>query len=265
MTTTYLISAAVLAAIIIIIWYWLRLKRSSAALPVLMYHKVISSGNPDFLSIKRNDLEEQFKYLKEKGYNTILLSDLHQYMARGVPLPEKPCLITFDDGYRNNYTEMFPLLVKYSLRANIFLVASFLETDGKSEEEYMRPEELKLMANGSVEYGLHSLKHDSYKDMSLEAIKADVLACREIFTRLEIPVQPALAYTYGAFPKTDRLKRQAMFSLFESLGIKMAFRIGNRKNPLPISEQFVIQRLDIRGDEGFGKFVKALRFGKKPF
>lgn len=261
MTSVYLITGAVLLAIII--WYLLRLKRSGAALPVLMYHKVISSGKPDFLSITRDDLEEQFKYLKAKGYTTILLSELQKYMTHGTPLPAKPCLITFDDGYRNNYTEMFPLLVKYSLRANIFLVASFL---GKTtEDEYMRTDELKLMANGTVEYGLHSLKHDSYKDLSLEAIKADVVACREIFTKLEIPVQPALAYTYGAFPKTDRLKRQSMFSLFESLGIKMAFRIGNRKNQLPISEKFLIQRLDIRGDESFRKFVNALRFGKKPF
>ena len=261
MDTIYIILIA-LVLIALAVWFWLRRREAAAGLPVLMYHKVISEGQPDFLSIRRADLEAQFQYLKEKGYNTILLSELEQYMVRGTPLPAKPCLVTFDDGYRNNYTEMFPLLVKYGLKANIFLVAYFIDD---SAGEYLRTEELLLMAKSNVEFGLHSLKHDSYKDFTLEAIKQDVDECRAVFKRLNVPVQSALAYTYGAYPKSDSLKRQSMFTLFESLGIRMAFRIGNRKNPLPLTEKFLIQRLDIRGDQSSGQFAKAIRFGKKPF
>lgn len=243
-------------------------KRNKAlkGLPVLMYHKVIAKGKPDFLSINRHMLERQFSYIKTNGYTSLSLSALEAHIKNGEPLPPKCCLITFDDGYRDNYIEMYPLLIKYGLKANIFLVANFLEPAKKAEraDEYLRIDEIKLMsAEGSIEFGLHSLKHDSYNDFSLEQIRDDVQCCRKIFDEAGIKYQSSLAYTYGAFPKGDRLKRHSMFQLFDQMGIKMAFRIGNRINPLPIEEKFLIQRLDIRGNEAFRRFKRALKTGKK--
>ncbi|MEO6915938.1 MAG: polysaccharide deacetylase family protein, partial [Chitinophagaceae bacterium] len=195
---------------------------------------------------------------------SLSLSELEAHIKNGQPLPEKSCLITFDDGYRDNYTEMYPLLKKYGLKANIFLVAGFLKPGKKDPDEYLRIEDIKLMSSeGSVEFGLHSLKHDSYNELSLEQIRDDVQACRKIFDQAGIVYQPSLAFTYGAFPKHDRLKRLSMFQLFDQLGINVAYRIGNRINQLPIGEKFLVQRLDIRGDEAFRRFKRALRTGKK--
>ena len=231
-------------------------------LPVLMYHKIINEGKTDYLSLHVDMLDKQFSYLKTNGYNTISLSQLQAYIRVGTPLPAKPCLITFDDGYRDNYTLMFPLLRKYGLKANIFLVAGFLLADKK---DFLQIEEIKIMARNNVEFGLHSYDHDSYNKMSLKEMEKDIEQCIGVFKKNEIDYVSCLAYTYGAFPKRDKLKRKAMFHLFELLGITMAFRIGNRLNRMPFAEKFLIQRLDVRGDEPFEQFVKSLTVGKKFF
>lgn len=255
-----------IVGILLLAWYFFKRGKARKGLPVLMYHKVIAHGKPDFLCINRHMLERHFSYLKSNGYHSLTLSELEAHVTKGEALPAKSCLISFDDGYRNNYTEMYPLLKKYGLKANIFLVPDFLDpgkTSGQ-QHEFLRIDEIKLMSQeGSVEYGLHSVKHDSYNELSLEQIRDDIQLSRKMLDQHGIKYQSSLAYTYGAFPKHDRLKRIAMFQLFDQMGIKVAFRIGNRINPLPVTEKFLVQRLDIRGNEAFRRFRSALRTGKK--
>ena len=74
--------------------------------------------------------EQDLKYLKKHGYTSILMSDLIAYVENGTPLPKKPILITFDDGYYNNYLYAFPLLKKYQMKAVISIIGK--ETDKNS-------------------------------------------------------------------------------------------------------------------------------------
>ena len=60
--------------------------------------------------------ESDLKYLKENGYHTVVVQDLIDYVEKGVPLPEKPVMLTFDDGYYNNYYYAFPLLEEYDAK-----------------------------------------------------------------------------------------------------------------------------------------------------
>lgn len=85
-------------------------------LPILMYHDVTdgpTSDNPMVVTTEK--LEGDLCWLKENGYHTILPQEL----TAGEPLPEKPVLLTFDDGYVSNYRLLFPLLQKYQMKAVI--------------------------------------------------------------------------------------------------------------------------------------------------
>ena len=85
-------------------------------LPILMYHDVTdgpTSDNPMVVTTEK--LEGDLCWLKENGYHTILPREL----TAGEPLPEKPVMITFDDGYVSNYHLLFPLLQKYQMKAAI--------------------------------------------------------------------------------------------------------------------------------------------------
>lgn len=94
-------------------------------LPIIMYHgliKDIKLQNKYFISpdIFENDL----KYLNDNGFNTITMAQLIDYVYNGNPLPKKPILLTFDDGFYNNYLYAFPLLKKYNQKAVISVIGS---------------------------------------------------------------------------------------------------------------------------------------------
>jgi len=98
---------------------------SKRGLRVLMYHK-LSNFDSDELTVKVDVFEKQLLYLMKHNYQSITIEQLIQCQYRGAKLPDKPVLITFDDGYENNYTYLYPLLKKYGLKATIFLPVGFI-------------------------------------------------------------------------------------------------------------------------------------------
>ncbi|WP_245843599.1 polysaccharide deacetylase family protein [Niastella vici] len=234
-------------------------------LRVLMYHKVSGNGDRDGLTVPANSLEAQFNYLLKQGYTPLLLSDLLNYTRTQTPLPQRPVLITFDDGYRDNFTVMYPLLKKYGMKANIFLVPAFLQPEqahDHANNEYLQLSDIQAMDQQLVEYGLHSYDHKSYKKLTPDEINQDIIATKRLLQSMDISYQPCLAFPYGAFPKRNPVKRLQFYKTLAANDIELAFRIGNRLNRLPLRNPLLIQRLDIRGDDPFEKFVSLLRKGK---
>jgi hypothetical protein len=263
----YLIAVLIICIVICILIYNFA-GITFKGLPVLMYHKVIDAGFPDDLTITTQELERQFRHLNKKKYTPIFLSDLLSHLYENKQLPSKPVLLTFDDGYKNNYTYLYPLLKKYSLKASIFLVAGFIESSGDSgqcKNEYLHVNDISNMSNEVVQFGLHSYDHKSYNDLTISQIEEDIRSCRVRLKSLHIPYQPCLAYTYGAFPRKDTKKRSQMFRTMQANGIQCAFRIGNRVNKIPVKDKFLLQRIDIRGDESLARFKLILVTGKKIF
>lgn len=234
-------------------------------LPVLMYHKVSDNNAPDYLTVSSEQIAKHFSYLTKKKYTTLFLSELTSYIYDNKPLPARPVLITFDDGYKNNFTTLYPLLKKYNIKANIFLVAGFIQYQHGEENNFLHVTDIHKMDPGTVEFGLHSYDHKNYIDLSIDQVIRDVNLSRNRMETLSIPYQQCLAYPFGAYPKRDKKKRNAMFNALHSNGIQVAFRIGNRINKLLIKNKMLIQRIDVRGDESFFKFKISLRAGRKFF
>lgn len=229
------------------------LRRPRQRLTVLMYHKIAADHTKDFLTVPSSDLETQFIYLQQQGYTSIPLSDLLAFVQQQKPLPDRPLLLTFDDGYRDNYEVMYPLLLKYNMKAVIFLVPSFLNTAG-----YLHKADLEAMDAQHIEFGLHSFDHKSYKTLSLKQLAADIVQTKNALSKEGIAFQPCLAYPYGAYPKRNIFKQRKFLEVLRHRGIAVAFRIGNRINALPLRRPLIVQRLDIRGDESLEKFKKKL-------
>lgn len=131
-------------------------------LPVVMYHSVVKdeSQHGKYV-ISPDELEDDLKYLKEHGYTTILISDLIAY-TRGGSLPERPVLLTFDDGYYNNYLYAFALAKRYESKFVISPIGYYadLYTETGEENAYYTNatwHQLKEMADsGLVEVQNHS-------------------------------------------------------------------------------------------------------------
>lgn len=234
-------------------------------LRVLMYHKIESVIPQDFLTVSTRQLEQHFQILQQKNYNCISLQDLIDYQLFQKPLPINPFLITLDDGYYNNFTELYPLLLKYNYKAVIFLVAIFInskEINEAGEKSYLSVDEIKLMNPNFIEFALHSFDHKSYNDLTIEEIQTDIKKTKQKLDALDIKYFPCHAYTYGAFPKKDETKRNEMYKILSHENIELAFRIGGRVNKLPLENPYLIQRIDIRGTDSLFQFRAKLRTGR---
>ncbi len=138
-------------------------------LPILMYHyvSVPPAGSDDLrenLSVSPSLLGEQLKYLAEKGYTTVTFKDLQSAKDGRFPLPEKPVILTFDDGYIDHYTNVFPLLKNRNQKAVFFIM-----TDRVGQEGYMNWDQINEMSNAGMEIGSHAksdvdLRYVSEKD-----------------------------------------------------------------------------------------------------
>lgn len=96
---------------------------TARALPVLMYHHV--SPAPGLVTVHPDTFRAQLAWLAGRGYRSVGCADLAAFLA-GAPLAEKSVLLTFDDGYLDNYVHAHPLLAEFGLRAAIFLVTGWL-------------------------------------------------------------------------------------------------------------------------------------------
>ena len=130
--------------------------------PTLMYHAVsdeIWSPYSD-LFVSPSEMEAQLQYLQDHGFTTIHFSDLEH-----VDQIEKPVLLTFDDGYLDNYTELYPILQKYNAKATIFTITKSIGT----HHLYFNWEQAREMADsGLVEIHSHTVSHPNLDELTYE-------------------------------------------------------------------------------------------------
>lgn len=129
--------------------------------PILMYHYV-SELPPRADRVRRDltvsptDFRAQLAWLRDNGYTTVSLRELFDALAAGVPLPEKPVVLTFDDGYADNYTNAFPLLLEFGMRGTFFVLTDLVE---ERNRDYMTWEQLVEMQQAGMEIGSHTRDH----------------------------------------------------------------------------------------------------------
>ena len=256
---------------VLILLLWLTATHSllvppKKGLPILMYHKVAET-RADGLTIPAERLAEQFRYIRDKGYQTIFFRELALLVKTGQPLPAKTLIITFDDAYGSFYTDALPLLEKYNLKATVFVPLAYMGKKNAwdhGNDPIMSAEVLKEIQKGTlVEIGLHSFVHRNYKDMMVEDMREDLLNCTATLTDCNLTFVRVLAYPYGGYPKKDNIRLEKMKELFRELNLDFALRIGNRINPIPLKDPYELQRIDIKGTDSFFTFRIKLRKGRK--
>ena len=158
---------------------------------VLNYHMV----NRMFISlaIEPEDFDWQMKYLVEHGYHTISPDELYDFLAGTGRLPDRPVLITFDDGYVDNYTTAYPILKKYNLKATIFVVTGFL---GK-RKGYLTWDQLREMEKNGITVESHTVTHAPLPQLPDERIREELVESkRQAEKELGHPIE-FIAYPTG--------------------------------------------------------------------
>lgn len=158
---------------------------------VLNYHMV----NSMFISlaVEPEDFDWQMKYLVDHGYHTISIDELYDFLAGQGTLPDRPVLITFDDGYVDNYTNAYPILKKYNLKATIFIVTGFVS----KRRGYLTWDQLREMEKNGIMAQSHTVTHAPLPELSDERIREELVESkRQAETELGHPVE-FIAYPTG--------------------------------------------------------------------
>lgn len=179
---------------------------------VLNYHQI--DNKPTSLSVHVADFDAQMKFLVDSGCVTITPDELYAGLNGEIELPPRPVLITFDDGYIDNYTNAFPILKKYGLHATIFIIPSFT---GKYSG-YMNWEQLKDMEANGITIESHTLTHPKLESLSDDEIRSELLNSKVMLEEnLGHPVE-FLAYPTGTY-------NLHIAGIAQDLGYKGAFTI----------------------------------------
>jgi peptidoglycan/xylan/chitin deacetylase (PgdA/CDA1 family) len=189
-------------------------------LPVLMYHHIQSkeSAREDHqtsLTVYTDYFEGQMKYLSDKGYKVISMSDLVNFFDSGVEIPKNSVLLTFDDAYEDFYLNAYPILQKFNFKATVFVPTGLVSNAG-----YLTWDEMDSMKD-LVLFANHTWSHKNVKSnisqVEYEISTADSQLKDHLFNSPKI-----FAYPYGI----DSLQAEKYLN---SLGYKAAFttRHGN--------------------------------------
>ena len=136
---------------------------------VLNYHKIDDVHHS--LSVAPDDFDRQMKYLYDHGYHSISPDELYGAISGQGGLPENPVLITFDDGYRDNYTNAYPILRKYNFKATIFVVTSFLS----KMSHYLTWDQAREMEQHGISIQSHTVDHKSMTDLTDDQLRAELI------------------------------------------------------------------------------------------
>lgn len=149
--------------------------------PILMYHYV-SEPPKDAdkyrrdLSVTPRDFEEQMAYLADNGFEAVDLYDLSLAITAKKELPEKPVVITLDDGYLDNYENAFPILQEHGMKATFFVVTQFID---EGREGYLSWEMVKEMADAGMRIEPHSKTHPDLSGAEKDYVIYEVLGSQE--------------------------------------------------------------------------------------
>ena len=159
--------------------------------PILAYHQV--SEADDIYSVTALQFEQQMDYLKEKGYTAISMEQLFDsFEGRGV-LPDKPIIITFDDGYEDNLLTALPIMQKYNMRSTIFVVSGLVGTT-----EYLSWQQIAELQADHTEIGSHTVSHIALNEISPDEQRLEVVDSKAMLEQHVGPVK-FFAYPYGQF------------------------------------------------------------------
>ncbi len=211
---------------------------------VLYYHSVLTEkGNP--IRMPPEQFEEQMRFLAEHGYNVLTPVQLEQNLRGDGQFPPKPFLITFDDGYVDNYTNALPILQKYRFVATVFIVSSYINGSG-----FLSADQLRSLQSAGWTIGGHTATHLDLSEQKPDQITAELQTSRE--TLKSILGQDVLyfAYPYGKHNDTVIKKLQQE-------GYRMAFTtekgwVDSRQN------LFLLPRVYCYANMGMDEFIRRV-------
>jgi len=229
-------------------------------IPVLMYHKV----NPDRhagglgLRVKPKDFDWEMHYLRENGFHTVSLGDVLDHYQKGKKLPNKPIVITFDDGYQDNYIYAYPILKKYNFTATVFVVAGTIgksnifdsKTKSQPVNKMLTWQEIKALDAAGFTIGSHTVDHPILTDIPMDQVKLELIDSKKILEQGLGKKIDYFCYPHGRY--NNEIAKLVQESGYRAATTTRQGLVTAEANP------YLLNRIRVTGHYSHRKFVSQL-------
>lgn len=173
----------------------------SALIPILMYHhlQVLPANASETLrtwTVAPEQFAAQLDYIRQRGFHTITFKQLVGFFDDGLPLPTHPILVTFDDGWIDDYTVAFPELVKRGMVGNFFPPTQYVDAGGK---QLINWQQVLEMDRAGMEFGGHTLSHQDLTKINLDEVRRQLVVSKAKMEDKLGHATYAFSYPFGAF------------------------------------------------------------------
>jgi peptidoglycan/xylan/chitin deacetylase (PgdA/CDA1 family) len=206
-----------------------------------MYHSI--SSDVSDLSVSVSQFEQQLTWLKAKGYRFVTVSELVE-----TEVSDKVVALTFDDGFEDNYTNMFPVLQRHNAKASIYIAPDITGINKLTGEQ------VKIMqASGLCEFGAHTMNHVNLSHLDDQQARYEIEQSKQQVESMTQETCRSFAYPFGRY--TDRT-----VELVRAAGFDSAVTV--KKGIEPISDPLQIKRISILGKTNIVQFYIAITRGR---
>ncbi|WP_210443330.1 polysaccharide deacetylase family protein [Nocardioides sp. SYSU D00065] len=186
----------------------------TARVPVLLYHSVAEDSSRRFRpwTLHPRRFAAHMEHLSARGYQSLTLRQLEQcLLPGGPPLPERPVVITFDDGFADFHAAALPVLEAHHLASTLYVptgylggTAGWLAREREQDRRLLHPEQLRDVAERGVEIGAHSHTHPRLDELSATEARAEIRRSKDVLEQqLQRPVT-SFAYPHGNYSRRVR-------------------------------------------------------------
>ncbi|MGP4090249.1 polysaccharide deacetylase family protein [Streptomyces sp. KR55] len=223
--------------------------------PILMYHSVATDPNDATraLSVTPDAFARQMTVIGDLGLTPVTTADLAARWRTGRPLPPRPVLVTFDDGYEGVHRHALPVLAKHGFPATLFVSTGWLRgayDTGGGLDRMLDWDQVRELADAGVEIGGHSHSHPQLDQLDDAALRFELTRCRDIVAGELGALPVSFAYPYGY---SSRRVRQEV----RATGYAQALAVGNdlaRRRQGP----YALRRVTVRRSTGLEEFERLI-------
>lgn len=217
--------------------------------PVLMYHHVAPKIGDNPYYVSPDIFDQQMAWLRDNRYNVISLDKFYNGVYGNELLPERPVVLTFDDGDRDHYTNAFPIMKKYGFTGTFYVITNDISTGGG----FMTWDMLKEMAKDGMDIQSHTVHHPNLAAASEDEIRLELSKSKRVIEEKLGTTVKHLAYPGGAYSNTT-------IKVLEELGYHTATTVNHSQYHSPDTSVYKIPRMHIDSDmESFVGFVTGRR------
>jgi uncharacterized lipoprotein YddW (UPF0748 family) len=224
-----------------------------ARVPILLYHHIAQLPDNASPAQKRwtltpEQFDDQIRWIVKHGFHPVTMAELSGHLKDGLPLPLKPIVISFDDGWKDQYNNAFPILKKYNFKATFFII-----TDSVGHSAYMNWDEVLKISDSAMDIELHSHTHARLPALSVKEAWQEIDDSKKILeNHLKKPVS-VFAYPYGHYD-------DEIISLVKDAGFDAAVTLSGLNNGylFRADQSYTMSRYAVEGSDKL-EYVSQLK------